>query len=138
MPILRSRQRGFTLIEALVAFAVLALILGLAFTTFSNGLNRVTIAEGSSQATARAEAILARVGADIPIEEGDQEIPLDEPYRAMVSMAERARSQPPAVPLRVIPFDVAVTVSWKEGNSERQTTLHSVRLATANETELNR
>ena len=54
-----SRQRGFTLIEVVVAFAILALSLGAIYESFGGSLQRTAIASKRELAALRAESLLA-------------------------------------------------------------------------------
>jgi len=56
---MRRRQRGFTLIEVVVAFAILALSLGALYESFGGSLRRATAASKRELAALRAESLLA-------------------------------------------------------------------------------
>ena len=58
-------QSGFTLIEVIVALAVLALTLGVVFQSFSLGLRSMSSSEAYLRAVEVAESRLAMVGRDV-------------------------------------------------------------------------
>lgn len=62
--------RGFTLIEVLVALAVLGLSLGVIMQIFSAGLDRARKTEARAIAVQLAESKLAAVGVEEPLTEG--------------------------------------------------------------------
>ena len=64
--------RGFTLLEILVAFVVLAVGAGVLYRTFSLGLTNVSTASGYSEAIAIAEAKLGALGLEKPLAEGEE------------------------------------------------------------------
>ena len=66
----RKRNSGFTLIEVLIAFAILALVLGVVFRTLSTGLSHERTAGLVTARVLEARSILDRLGADIALEEG--------------------------------------------------------------------
>ena len=55
----RRRQRGFTLIEVVVAFVILALSLGAIYESFGGSLRRTATASKRELAALRAESLLA-------------------------------------------------------------------------------
>ncbi len=55
----RTRRRGFTLIEVVVAFAILALSLGALYESFGGALRRSATASKRELAALRAESLLA-------------------------------------------------------------------------------
>jgi general secretion pathway protein I len=61
---------GFTLIETLVALAILSIALSVLLTVFGDGIRRQGRAEQLAMATLQAQSLLARVGVDIPLKTG--------------------------------------------------------------------
>lgn len=69
---MRTRaQSGFTLIEVVVAFAMLALVLSVSFEIFSTGMARASDLEDRSQALVIAQSKLALAGSEDALKEGD-------------------------------------------------------------------
>lgn len=120
-------QRGFTLIEVLIAFAILAMLLGAIYQTFSSGLNASARAERQAAAALHAQSVLAAIGADGPIGEGEATGELDGGYRWRTSVRLRDGAGEAA---RLDAFEVTVTVSW-EATLGRQgsVSLNTLRLA---------
>lgn len=67
----RRREAGFTLLEILIAFIILALALGALLPSFSNGLRSVGISATHITAMMQARSIIDRVGLDIPLQDGE-------------------------------------------------------------------
>lgn len=72
MPGPKDAQAGFTLLEVLVAFTVLALMLGALLPSFSTGLRSFDTAEAAVQAVLLAQSRIEAVGIETPMEEGEQ------------------------------------------------------------------
>ena len=122
----RHRRRGFTLIEVLVAFAILAVTLTAFFQLFSGGLGAIGSAERYSMATMLARSILDDVGAEIPLAPGEQSGELDDGFSWLVRIDRSATVNPvPAGEELYIPYDVTVEISWGRG---RAITLNSLRI----------
>ena len=62
---------GFTLLEVLVAFTILALMLTVLLRIFSEGFRGMSAAEVHAAAALHAQAALTSVGAEIPLAAGD-------------------------------------------------------------------
>lgn len=62
---LATRRDGFTSLEAAVALAISAGVIGVALTAFSAWAGRVAAAEQQLLATKTAEALIARIGLDL-------------------------------------------------------------------------
>jgi general secretion pathway protein I len=75
------RCRGFSLLEVLVAFAIMALALGALMQVFSTGLRTVTLGDEYTRAVLLAESKLAAMGVEEPLQEGEQSGTFDEHYR---------------------------------------------------------
>ena len=88
----RERNSGFTLIEVLIAFAILAMVLGVVFRTLSTGLSHERTAGLVTARVLEARSILERLGADIALEEGTIEgrLATGEPWSLTVSLLDPA------------------------------------------------
>ena len=72
MRTLPRRSRGFSLIEVLVAFVILALVATALFNLFSSSLNNASAAEEWSRALAIGESRLDAAAAAQPLKEGGE------------------------------------------------------------------
>ena len=64
------RQRGFTLLEVMLAFVLLAAALGLLLGMLSRGLRQIAQSQGESEATLYAQSLVDQLGALEPIVPG--------------------------------------------------------------------
>ncbi|WP_447585147.1 type II secretion system protein XpsI [Pseudoxanthomonas mexicana] len=69
----RRRQHGFTLLEVIVAFALLALALTLLLGSLSGATRQVRESADGSRATLHAQSLLAQLGTGEPLQPGRQE-----------------------------------------------------------------
>jgi general secretion pathway protein I len=67
---MRRNDDGFTLLEVIVALAILAFSSSVVFEVISNGIWRTRQAETGAQADLLVQSLLAEVGAEIPLREG--------------------------------------------------------------------
>lgn len=116
-------QAGFTLVEVLVALAVLAIGLGSAFQALSGSLGWLDRSRGDRIALALAEALLARVGHDLPLQdrEAGGRTPDGLTWRVLINPLDDAGAVPPR---SLVGYQVVVLV---EGDGTRR--VHPVRLA---------
>ena len=89
-----KRNSGFTLIEVLIAFAILALVLGVTLRALSSGLSHERTAGLATARVLEARSILDRLGSDIPLEEGTAggQLATGEDWILTVSRAEPTES----------------------------------------------
>lgn len=66
----RTCKSGFTLLEVLIALTILAVSVGVLFTSFSVTASGTQVAHRDMGAASLAQSLLARIGADIPIRPG--------------------------------------------------------------------
>jgi general secretion pathway protein I len=67
---IKLSQRGFSLLEILVAFVLLALAMAVLMQIFSSSLNGATVADRYAKATMIAESKLAAAGVEDALKEG--------------------------------------------------------------------
>ena len=123
-------ERGFTLVEVVVAFLLLAMVLTTAFELFTAGMRRAVDLEERSQALAIAQSRLAVAGVELELKEssnsGQSE---DGKYRWTLTIARSKEGEPDAANALATPYGlyrIEVVVSWR-GADERD---HTMSLAT--------
>ena len=77
----RSSQGGFSLLEVLVAFAILALTLGVLLRIFGGGARSAGLADEHTRAVLHAESLLATVGTENPVAIGELQGEFEDGYR---------------------------------------------------------
>lgn len=128
-------HRGFTLLEILVAFVVLAASVGVLYRTFSAGLRNVDAVAGYSEAISLAESKITGLGLEQPLQEGEESGTTDD-RRFSWQIAVRPYTPPGSAPEQpggfVVPHQLlraTVTVTWNErGNQKRTVELSTVRM----------
>lgn len=123
--------RGFSLLEVLVAFTILAMLLGALFQVFGGGLRAARVGDDYSRATVIAQSRLAEMGAELPIQEGVTSGSEDEKFDWRVVAQPYADPELPAQDGLPQPLRVDVEVFWEEGGRQRSVSLTSVVLAPA-------
>ncbi|WP_449465817.1 type II secretion system protein XpsI [Stenotrophomonas humi] len=68
-----KHQRGYSLIEVIVAFALMALAVTLLLGSLSGAARQVRVAEDQGRAALHAESLLATLGMDAPLAAGRQQ-----------------------------------------------------------------
>ncbi len=122
----KGPQRGFSLLEVLVAFAVFSLALGVLFQIFSSGLRSADLARAYSEAVIIAESRLAVFSGDAPIEAGSEQGVVADKYHWSTSITPYDPEIDGGVPEGLEAFQVSVRVSWGEGN-EREVALDTMQ-----------
>ena len=122
------RQRGFTLLEVLVAFTIFAVFFAAVMQIFSTGTRNAEVSQSYVLALAEARAQLARLGIEQPLIEGEESGALENGMRwqRTISPHDVGALLPEGVPAA---FDVAVSVSWRDRGRERRVSLSTLRLA---------
>lgn len=132
----RRHQRGFTLIEILVAFMILALSLSVIFRIFSGGLRNVALSEDYARAVLVAESQISVTGISEPLEYGVTSGEWDSRFRwERVVEHYQAWEQDKELVTPLQAYRVTVNVDWEHGGRTRQITLSSVRLKQAGQTD---
>lgn len=132
----RAKNQGFTLLEVLVAMAILGIGLIVIIELFSGGLRLGRTSEEYTRAVGYARMKLEEISLAKSLEEGIAEGEFDREYRWQVEVKKvdllppgRETSYQPPVAL----YWVRIEVLWKSGIRERTTTLESYRILKAEE-----
>jgi general secretion pathway protein I len=129
------RQRGFSLLEVLVAFSILALSLGVLMQIFSGALRNTDITHGQAQAVTLAQSLLATAGVEGTLVEGEVAGSLDNEMRWLMRISPFLSGTIPGEssatlggpPLDL--FEVTVQVAWGDTSvPDRTVTLTTLRL----------
>jgi general secretion pathway protein I len=133
---LRTRNQGFTLLEIVVAMAILGIGLVVIIELFSGGLRLARVSEEYTKAAGYARMKMEEVSLAKSLEEGIQEGEFDSFYRWAVEVKKvdllppgKETSYQPPVTL----YRVRVDVLWKSGMRERSAVLETYRLLKAEE-----
>jgi general secretion pathway protein I len=119
-----EREAGFTLLEALIAFAILALALAALLQGALAGLRATQAAGRTEEALARARSRLAALEA-MPLAPSDQRGDDGGGY------AWRLRIVPEATSGGLTLYAVTVAIGWRDGGTPREVRLETQRLGPA-------
>lgn len=124
-----NKERGFSLLEILVAFVILALSLGILLNIFSSGINNAAVAEEYTAAVQIAEALMAQTGVETPLQAGQTSGQEDKKYRWLVIVTpfNPAIAKLNTEAITVTLFKVNVSVNWGDDN-DRQIELTTLKL----------
>jgi general secretion pathway protein I len=120
-------DRGFTLIEVVAAIAIVAVLAGVIFQIISGSIRSTHRAQSLANAGALAQSLLARVGNEIPLREGQLDVDTDLGLHWHLQMrrygdAEDRKQWPVAA------YIVTAEVTLQNNPSSRSVTLTTLRL----------
>ena len=127
------RERGFTLLEVLVAFTIFALSFAAILQIFAGGLSNGAVADRALIALGHAESLMARAGVEQPLTVGTRSGRFEDgmTWQEDVTLHRDATPAGNAPPAGMTPYEVTVAVTWRDGSRSRDVTLTSLRLGTA-------
>jgi general secretion pathway protein I len=126
-----NKQQGFSLLEILIAFSILALSLGILLKIFSAGVNTAVVAEDYTAAVQIAESLMAKTGVETPLQANQASGMENEKYHWLVEISpfEFNPENVDLTALTAVLFKVRVTVSWGDDNvNDRQIELTTLKL----------
>ncbi|MEE9356363.1 MAG: type II secretion system protein [Methylococcaceae bacterium] len=130
--LIHKSSQGFSLLEILVAFSILAISLGVLLKVFSSGVRTAIVSEEYAQAVQIADSLLAQTGVEEPLEETEKQGDVGGVYAWTVSVRlfEPELENYNMDLLPVVPYLISVVVDWQEINNNRTVELTTLRLAT--------
>lgn len=124
-------QRGFSLLEILVAFSIMAISIGMLLSIFSSGLRNAAVSEEYTAAVQIAEAVIARPGIEAPLQPERSNGVENDKYRWELTVAPFVLTDE-TIDMRAIParlYLVTAIVRWgDQSGSERQFELSKLKL----------
>ena len=118
-----ASNKGFTLLEILVALAILATAVTIIFQLFSAGLRNIAVSEDVVSAAVRAEAKMREVLSNEELIENSWTESTTDGYTFAVNITEALQEKTDSLPVQVLQIDLAIT--WTKNSKER-----SLRLKT--------
>ncbi|MEI7993509.1 MAG: type II secretion system protein [Methylococcaceae bacterium] len=130
-PAAANKQKGFSLLEILIAFSILAISLGILLKIFSSGVNTAVVAEDYTAAVQIAEGLMAKTGVETPLQPGEDSGLENNKYHWLVEVSPFVFN-PENVDVTTMKaelFKIKVIVSWgDDGDNDRQVKLTTLKL----------
>ena len=128
---MKPRMAGYSLLEVLVAFALLAAALTVLLAALSTASRQVRLGEDAGRARLHAQSLLATLGTEPPLRVGTQQGQWEQGrYRWQLQVQPWQEAQGQPAPGSYTLLHIQLQVRWGERASE-QLELQSLRLATA-------
>lgn len=122
-----NRQQGFSLLEILVAFSIMALALGILLRIFSSGVQTASLAETYSRSVQIAESLMAEVTVKKELSLGESSGVIEDEYHWSVQISpfnwldETNDSQKYSL------YKIVVTV-YRQGEENRPVELNTLKM----------
>ncbi len=123
-----SRQRGFSLIEILVAFSIMALALGVLLRIFGGAGRIAATADEYSRAIVVAESMFATLGIETPLQPGETNGEIGDQYRWTLRVDPYPMDTGSEINIGFKPYWVVLSVEWGDPNDPRAFDLTTLRL----------
>ena len=126
-----NKQKGFSLLEILIAFSILAISLGILLKIFSAGINTAVVAEDYTAAVQIAESLMAKTGLESPLQAGEDSGTENDKYewQVMVTPYLFNPDNLDEMTITTTLFKVKVIVNWDiEKTKRRQIELTTLKL----------
>ena len=127
-PLVRGEFKGggFTLLEVLVAVALLGIAITVVLQLFSAGLRAISTSEDYVSAAAKAGAKMREVLDDDKLSEKSFSETTNDGYRIDVSVTGALKDRTES--LQVMLLDISLTIHWTKGTKERSLTLRTMKV----------
>ncbi len=123
---LNSRKKGFTLLEILVALAILGIAITIILQLFSANLRALSVSGNYVSAVTKAEAKMREILDDSNLSEKSWSEVTDDGYRFDASLTETLKDRTENLQVRLL--EVALTVQWTEGSKKKSLTLKTMKV----------
>jgi prepilin-type N-terminal cleavage/methylation domain-containing protein len=122
----RHSGNGFTLLEVLVAIAILGVAVVLVLQLFSAGIRAITVSEEYVTAVERAEAKMREVLDEEKLEERAWSEAMEDGCSADVAISETLKERTGSLPVKVL--EIGLTFHWTNGTKTRSISLMTMKV----------
>lgn len=132
-----KRQRGYSLLEVIVAFALLAGALALLLGALSGAARQVGEADDAGRAALHAQSLIDQLGIGTPLRPGRSQGGFEDGrYRWTLQIApwrdpEAADAAQPRDPAAPRLLEISLSVEWRSGGRPRRLDVHTLRRVAA-------
>jgi general secretion pathway protein I len=119
-------EAGFTLVEVIVALAILSAGLSVLLGMISGGVLRTASAERMMEAASLTQSLLAEVGTEYPVRVEERAGEFANGYRWHLKMQQFGDNSNEEGPLGL--YEILTEVRWEEGTQTRSIQLKTLRL----------
>jgi len=119
------QHAGFTLLEVLVATAILGIAISIVLQLFSSDLRAISSSGNYVSATTKTEAKMRELLDDDKLSERSWSEMTDDGYRADMSIVEVMKDR--TQNLQISLFEITLTMHWTQGGKEKSLTLKTMK-----------
>ncbi len=119
-------ERGFTLLEVLVALSILGIAMTIVFQLFSSNLRNLTVSEDYINAATRADAIMREVLDDDKLDVRTWSETTSEGYLVDVAVTDALTERTKELPVQLL--EVVLTLHWQKDAKEKSLTLRTMKM----------
>lgn len=119
-------ERGFTLIEILVAIALLGIAITVVIQLFSADLRAIAASEDYVAASVRAEIKMREILDDDNLSENTLVETTDDGYRFDIAVTDSLKDRTENLQVRL--FQIDLTIHWTKGKKNKALTLNALKV----------
>lgn len=119
-------EKGFTLIEILVAIALLGIAITIVIQLFSANLRAISASEDYVAATIKAEIKMREILDDDNLTENNSVETTDDGYSFDIAVYDSLKDRTEILQVRL--FQIDLTIHWTKGKKNKVLTLHSLKM----------
>jgi general secretion pathway protein I len=121
-----GRKDGFTLLEVLVAFVLLATTVTVILQLFSSGIKALSLSEDYATAVVRAESKMREIADNEQLAENAwSETSPEGGYRFDITVAKTYETRTKDLPMKIL--EINITMSWKMGGKDKSLILNTMK-----------
>src|SRR4030042_4685923 len=121
-----NSSKGFTLIEVLVAMALLGIAITVVLQLFSANLSAISASGDYISASTKAAAKMREILADDSLSEKSLSEVTDDGYRIEVSITDAIEERTENLQIKLLQIDL--TIHWTKGKKDKSITLRTMKV----------